>query len=106
MGIFSKPATSAVFDPEAFKVVLAKVVKAYSNNRSKVKRSIWITILATIAFRIHGMTKSRPKKDGVKKSGLVKGDGKMAKVAVSCHLLFSSLCKASNDRKCNIDGTS
>lgn len=94
MGIFSKPATSAVFDPEAFKVVLAKVVKAYSNNRSKVKRSIWITILATIAFRIHGMTKSRPKKDGVKKSGLVKGDGKMAKVAVSCHLLFLELMQS------------
>ncbi|KAF9426998.1 hypothetical protein BGZ94_005671, partial [Podila epigama] len=82
MGIFSKPAApSAVFDPEAFKVVLAKVVKAYANNRSKVKRSIWITILATIAFRIHGMSKSKPKTDTSKKSGLVKGDGKKAKVA-------------------------
>ena len=83
MGIFSKPATaSAVFDPVAFKAVLAKVVKAYSNNRSKVKRSIWITILATLAFRIHGMATYKPKKADSKKSGLVKGDGKSTKVAV------------------------
>ncbi|KAF9181943.1 hypothetical protein BGZ51_000804 [Haplosporangium sp. Z 767] len=82
MGIFSKPATTAVFDPVAFKTVLYKVVKAYSNNRSKVKRSIWITILVTIAIRIHGMATHKPKKTDSKKSGLVKGDGKSTKVAV------------------------
>jgi len=85
MGIFSKPAVapSAVFDPVAFKAVLLKVVKAYSNNRSTVKRSIWITILVTIAIRIHGMSTAKPKKID-KKTGLSKGDGKAAKVAVRC----------------------
>ncbi|KAF9307809.1 hypothetical protein BGZ91_008178, partial [Linnemannia elongata] len=82
MGIFSKPApASAVFDPAAFKAVLLKIVKAYSNNRSTVKRSIWVTILATIAFRIHSMATAKPKKEA-KKTGLSKGDGKAAKVAV------------------------
>src|SRR5690348_15684248 len=82
MGIFSKPApATAVFDPAAFKAVLLKIVKAYSNNRSTVKRSIWVTILATIAFRIHSMATSKPKKEA-KKTGLSKGDGKAAKVAV------------------------
>ncbi|KAF9995432.1 hypothetical protein BGZ80_006717 [Entomortierella chlamydospora] len=83
MGIFSKPAaaSTAVFDPVAFKAVLLKVVKAYSNNRTTVKRSVWLTILAAIAFRIHGMVTQKPKKDS-KKTGLTKGDGKSAKVAV------------------------
>ncbi|KAF9347817.1 hypothetical protein BGX34_002860 [Mortierella sp. NVP85] len=81
MGIFSKPAATAVFDPVAFKATLAKVVKAYSNNRSTVKRSLWITILATLAFRIYGMTTHKPAKDS-KRAGLSKGDGKAAKVAV------------------------
>ncbi|KAG0315647.1 hypothetical protein BGZ99_007335 [Dissophora globulifera] len=82
MGIFSKPAAaSAVFDPVVFKALLAKVAKSYSNNRSTVKRSVWITLLATLALRIHGMSTHKPKKDA-KKSGLSKGDGKMAKVAV------------------------
>lgn len=82
MGIFSKPApATAVFDPVAFKAVLLKVVKAYSNNRSTVKRSIWVTILATVAIRIHSMATAKPKKE-VKKTGLTKGDGKAAKVAV------------------------
>ncbi|KAF9914171.1 hypothetical protein BX616_008827, partial [Lobosporangium transversale] len=82
MGIFSKPTTtSVVFDPHAFKAVLVKVVRAYSNNRSTVKRSIWITILVTLAFRIHGMATNKPKKDS-KKSGLIKGDKKNTKVAV------------------------
>ncbi|KAF9111781.1 hypothetical protein BGX27_004436 [Mortierella sp. AM989] len=83
MGIFSKPAaaTTAVFDPVAFKAVLLKVVKAYSNNRTTVKRSVWLTILAAIAFRIHGMATYKPKKDA-KKTGLSRGDGKSAKVAV------------------------
>ncbi|KAG0080117.1 hypothetical protein BGZ90_000612, partial [Linnemannia elongata] len=62
-------------------VVLLKIVKAYSNNRSTVKRSIWVTILATIAFRIHSMATAKPKKEA-KKTGLSKGDGKAAKVAV------------------------
>ncbi|KAF9998288.1 hypothetical protein BGZ65_006206, partial [Modicella reniformis] len=81
MGIFSKPAT-AVFDPVAFKAVLLKVVKAYTNNRSTVKRSIWITILATIAFRIYNMSTYKPIMTEVKKTGLSRADGKSAKVAV------------------------
>ena len=91
MGIFSKPAaaSTAVFDPVAFKAVLLKVVKAYSNNRSTVKRSIWITILVTIAIRIHGMVTSKPKKND-KRSGLSKGDGKVAKVAVRTVVVIRS----------------